>query len=264
VKDLLSDDARPVLDEVARDRMLLVFDFDGTLAPMVEDPASAQMRDSTRALLRLVALFHPCSVVSGRARSDLLPRLERLPLMAVVGNRGAEEGYGPVDGSVRDSVAAWKAAAAAQLRDVEGIEIEDKGLSIAIHYRRAPANEAARRAILTATATMEGARVSEGCAVVNVAPAGGHDKGVAVARLAARVGRRRALYIGDDSTDEDAFRSEAVAVAVRVGRTRSSAARYYVSSQSEVDELLRALVRARRKEDGLDDRTEALERVLRW
>jgi trehalose 6-phosphate phosphatase len=252
----------PVLELVARERMLLVFDFDGTLAPIVDHPASAAMRPTTRRLLRIAALLYPCAVLSGRSRSDLVPRVDRIPLVAIVGNHGAEAGFGPVRRSLRNVVVGWKAAIEASVGDMAGVEVEDKGLSIAIHYRHAAVRSEARRASHDAAATLSGARVFGGRAVVNVVPTEAHDKGAAVGQLLARSEGNRALYVGDDITDEDAFRSEAVAVGIRVGRTHLSAASYYVPDQAGVDELLRALVRARRRQDGLDDDVEGLERAI--
>ena len=260
--DILSDEARSILDEVARERMLLAFDFDGTLAPIVDDRTAARMRDSTRRLLRLASLFYPCAVVSGRSRSDLLPRVESIPLVAVVGNHGAEAGHGPVDRRARSVVARWKPTADAMLRGVEGIELEDKGLSLAIHYRRAASREVAERAARDAASALEGARVLGGHLVVNVVPLGEHDKGEALARVVSRAGVRGALYVGDDATDEDAFRSHAVRVSVRVGRTDRSAATHFVASQPDVDELLRALVRARGHVHGFDRPVDRLERIF--
>jgi trehalose 6-phosphate phosphatase len=262
MKDILSDESRASLDDVARERMLLAFDFDGTLAPIVEDRAAAQMRDSTRRLLRLASLFYPCAIISGRSRADLVPRLASIPLVAVVGNHGAEAGHGPVDRSVRSLVASWKASADAMLRGVDGIELEDKGLSLAIHYRRAARSALAERTAHDAARALEGARVFGGHSVVNVVPHGEHDKGEALSRVVARTGVRSALYVGDDTTDEDAFRSEAVRVSVRVGRADGSAASHFVASQAHVDEFLRALVRARGQLYDFRGDVDRLERIL--
>jgi trehalose 6-phosphate phosphatase len=261
MKNVLQD-CVTVLDEVAREGMLLVFDFDGTLAPIVDDPASAELRCSTRKLLRLASLLYPCAVLSGRARADLLTRLEGIPLVAVVGNHGAEAGFGPVERSLRAAVVAWKRAIEAHALAVPGVTVEDKGLSIAIHYRNAASRSAARRTLHGVAASLPGARVLGGRAVVNVVPAGTHDKGAAVAQLLGRTDRRRALFVGDGVADEDAFRSRSVAVGVRVGRTHLSAAQYYVPSQADVDELLRTLVRSRRRQDGLHEDVAGLERLM--
>ncbi len=251
MKAILSDEARETLEALARERALLVFDFDGTLAPIVERPADAALRPSTRALLRVASLLYPCAVVSGRARADLAPRLEGLPLVALVGNHGAEAGYGPVDQGPRRTVAGWAEALGVSLAGADGIEIEDKGLSVAVHYRRAPDRAAARHRVRAAAAALEGARIFGGRAVVNVAPADAPDKGAAVVEILHRIGWRRALYVGDDVTDEDAFGADGVEVSIRIGRTHASSARWYLPAQPDVDRLLAALVDARRRLDGL-------------
>lgn len=263
MKDILSDEARPVLEEIARRRLLLAFDFDGTLAPLVDDRDAARIPDSTQRLLRLVCILHPCAVISGRSRRDLVHRLDGIPFAAIVGNHGAEAGHGPVDLSVRGVVMGWRDAASAALARVEGVHVEDKGLSLAIHYRQAGDLEAAERAVTAAASALPGARVFGGHAVVNVVPPDVHDKGLAVAELLARfMPRSAAVYVGDDTTDEDAFASAAVEVGIRVGASSSSAARYFIASQERLDDLLRALVRTRRRLDGLDEGIEALERML--
>jgi trehalose 6-phosphate phosphatase len=262
MKNILSCEHHGVLGEIAHGDTLVAFDFDGTLAPLVDDRASAALRPSTRTLLRVVSLLYPCAVISGRPRPDLLRRLEGIPLFAVVGNHGAEAGYGPVDRSVRNTVARWESALVPALRAIPGVEVEQKGFSLAIHYRAARPRNAVRRAALAAALQVDSARAVAGRCVVNVVPARAHDKGSALSLLLERAGRKRALYVGDDTSDEAAFRNERVAVGIRVGRTHRSAAGYYVCAQPDVDELLRALVRARRQADGLDPHVEALERLV--
>jgi trehalose 6-phosphate phosphatase len=260
MRPILSEECRGTLDALARERALLVFDFDGTLAPIVERPADAAMRDSTRALLRVASMLYPCAVVSGRSRADLGPRLAGVPLLAFVGNHGAEAGFGPVDLGPRPQVAGWAAALGAALRDVPGVELEDKGLSIALHYRRAPDVAEAEARARAAAGALEGARVFGGHAVVNVAPEEAPDKGAAVGALLRRIGWRQALYVGDDVTDEDAFAADGVAVPVRIGVAAGSAARFFLPEQADVDAMLRALIAARRRVDG---RGERIDGVLR-
>lgn len=250
MRPILSEGARAVLDGLARERALVVLDFDGTLAPIVDRPADAVMREGTRRLLRVASLLYPCAVVSGRSRADLAARLDGVPLLAVVGNHGAEAGFGPVDRSPRPAVASWREALERLLRDVRGVEIEDKGLSLALHYRRAPDAAAAERRVRAAAETLEGVRIFGGHAVVNVAPADAPDKGAAVAELLQRIGERAVLYVGDDVTDEDAFASERVSVAVRVGSSEVSRAAWYLPAQADVDALLAELIAARRRVDG--------------
>jgi trehalose 6-phosphate phosphatase len=250
VREILSEEGRRALAALARERALLAFDFDGTLAPIVERPADAAMREVTRDLLRLVGLLYPCAVVSGRARADLVPRLAGVPLVAAVGSHGAEAGFGPVRRGPREAVAAWARALREALAGAAGVELEEKGLSLAVHYRRAPDPAAAARRVRAAAERLRGARVFDGHAVVNVVPAAAPDKGAAVREVLRRIGGRVAAYAGDDVTDEDAFGAEGVAVSIRVGSDPGSRAAWFLSAQDDVDALLRALVAARREADG--------------
>ncbi|WP_242342442.1 trehalose-phosphatase [Anaeromyxobacter terrae] len=261
IPDVLAPASRPAVAALAHDRALLAFDFDGTLAPIVDEPGRARMRPDTRALLRVAALLYPCVVVSGRSRADLAPRLEGVPLVAWVGNHGAEAGFGPVDRSPRGAVIAWRTALAARLGALAGVEIEDKGLSIAIHYRRAAEPAAAERAIREAAEALPGARVFGGHAVVNAVPADAPTKGDAIAELLERSGCRTALYVGDDTTDEDAFRAPGV-VGVRIGGGGGSGAAYRLAGQEAIDDLLRLLVEERSRLDGRGTRAESLARAV--
>lgn len=263
MKNILLPANGAALAEVVRVQPLLVFDFDGTLSPLVDRPDAAGLRPETRALLRVAALLYPCAVVSGRRRADVAGRLEGIPLVAVIGNHGAEAGFGPVERSPRPEVEAWLEALHAALGAMPGVSIEDKDLSVAVHYRHAPERGAARRAIFGVARRLPGARVFGGRTVVNVVPGDAHDKGDAVARLLPRANRRTAVFVGDDVTDEDAFRHRDVALGVRVGRSARSAAGYYVPAQRDVDDLLRLLVRERRRQDGLGDDVSGLERSMR-
>jgi trehalose 6-phosphate phosphatase len=258
---MLSAGAAPVLDEISRDRTLLAFDFDGTLAPIVGDRSAAAMRGSTRALLRTTALLYPCAVVSGRPRADVAARVAGVPVVAVIGNHGAEPGFGPVDRRVAGRVASWRSALETSLAGQRGVELEDKRFSVALHYRSAPSWTEAERAIARAVKALDAARVFHGNAVVNVVPAEAPTKGDAMRALCARLGMRMAVYVGDDRTDEEAFRSDAVRISIRVGECDESSARYCVPSQGEIDELLRAFVAARARQDGRGATWEALVRA---
>lgn len=262
MKSILDAEWQPVLDELGRSDVLLAFDFDGTLAPIVPDPPRAEMRDGTRALLRVAALLYPTAVVSGRSRADLAPRVARIPLVATIGSHGAEAGFGPLDLAMRRRVARWREAIRDPVEALPGVVVEDNGFSISIHYRHAPSRSHARRAITAAVSALPEARIVPGRAVVTVAPAEAPDKGKALEALLTRTGRARAVFVGDDRTDEDAFRAQRVTLAVRVGRTGRTAAQAYLPDQAAIDELLRRLVRARRQAQGLEGDTQGLERLL--
>jgi trehalose 6-phosphate phosphatase len=262
MKAILSADGSGALDRLVAGRALLAFDFDGTLAPIVADRGAAEMPRETRRLLRALSLLYPCVVVSGRARADVGARVAGIPLFAVVGNHGAEAGHGPLDRTRRARVLGWVRILERELGLVAGIDVEDKWFTIAVHYRNVRSRGAARALVIRAASVLEGARVFGGHAVVNVVPCDAPDKGSAIEELLRRAGRRPVLYVGDDRTDEDVFRSPHVDVGVRVGRTSRSAAGWYVARQAGVDELLRALIAARTRRDGLGDRAEGLVRAV--
>jgi trehalose 6-phosphate phosphatase len=253
MRPILSADARGALDVLAAGHGLLAFDFDGTLAPIVDDRDAARIPTSTRRLLGALSLLYPCAVVSGRARADVAARLRGLHLVAIVGNHGSEAALQPLDPSRRARVLGWMRALKRELSLVPGVDVEDKWHSLAVHYRHVPARAAARALVLRAAATLDGARAFGGHEVVNVVPRDAPDKGTAVEALVRSFGPRPALYVGDDRTDEDAFRSPSVEVTVRVGRTARSAARWYLPAQGAIDGLLRALLEARTRHDKLGD-----------
>jgi len=263
MQSILSHQGAEVLLSFASDRGLLAFDFDGTLAPLVEDRNATAMRNETRRLLRMVALLYPCAVISGRAREDVTRRLESVPLVGVVGNLGAEAGSGPLERSLREAVAQWGERLRRRLADVEGIEVEEKGFSLALHYRQATRQQDTKDRILVAVDELEGAVAFEGHGVVNVAPARAPTKGDALEALCRRLAVNLAAFVGDDVTDEEAFRSPVVRVGIRVGEAPDSAAQYFVTDQREVDALLRALIVARLRADGYKGSSEGVLRALK-
>jgi trehalose 6-phosphate phosphatase len=250
VISILSDQGGDIVDRIAAARALLAFDYDGTLAPYTDQRDAAVMRAETRTLLRTAALLYPCAVVSGRSRADVAARVEGIPLIGVVGNHGAEAGFGPLDDSLRARTAEWQALLAPALAQADGVEIENKGFSLALHHRRARSWGAARQAIHAAIARLQGAVVFEGHAVVNVLPEGAPTKANAIRQLCARFALDVVVYVGDDRSDEEAFQCDAVTVAVRIGIDPASRARFSLSEQAEVDGLLRALIQARARLDG--------------
>jgi trehalose 6-phosphate phosphatase len=227
--------------------VLLAFDFDGTLASIVAEPAHARMRSETSRLLKDASNLYPCIVVSGRAQSDLLGRLEGVPVRGVVGNHGVE----PWETSreLGDEVRRWHPLLEQRLSGMQGVTIEDKSFSVSVHYRQAPDRERARAEILDAAAALGDVRVIGGLQVVNILPHGAPHKGMALVGERDRLGCDSAIYVGDDDTDEDVFTlgNPGRLLGIRVGPSKDSAAKYSIASQAHVDELLRVLVDLRRE-----------------
>jgi len=227
------------LKSLAQQRTLCAFDFDGTLSPIAKHPNLAGMRETTRTLLSCLAAQHPCVIVSGRSRADLLGKLGSVKVR-VIGNHGAEtEATGRTP---RRRAPQWKRSLALELAALPGVWVEDKGLSLTLHYRQSPQKAEARRRILAATRDLKQVRVFGGKQVVNVVPDKAPNKGIALAAERDRLQCNWVLYVGDDENDEDAFALEGNIVPVRIGRKRQSCARYYLRTQAEIDKLLELLV----------------------
>lgn len=242
MRHLLSRASDGVLASLLARSPLLAFDFDGTLAPLVERPSMAQMADGTRERLIALAARHPVAVISGRAVADLRPRLAGVPLSGISGNHGLEP-WGATP-EIEQLVRGWVEALTARFGRLPGLEIEDKRWSLTVDYRHVPDLKQTERDLAAFARHLPGARALGGRhADLSLAPAGEHHKGTALARHMAASGCDAALYVGDDRTDEDAFGHPIEhLVGVRVGTKAGSRARFFLQDQSDVDRLLDALL----------------------
>ncbi len=191
-----SDLFAPLTD--APDRSALIFDVDGTLAPIVARPELSVVPDETRAeLQRLAGTYLLVACLSGRAGDDAR-RLVGVPEIEVVGNHGLE---------LSPHAPAY-AERMSYFRDEVGLPVEDKGLTLSYHYREAE-DEAAAKAELESVAERAaeaGLIPGWGRKVLEIRPPVEANKGTAVRELIARSGATAAgLYAGDDTTDLDAF-----------------------------------------------------------
>ncbi len=243
--DLLAAANVQALERAAGRTLLVAFDYDGTLAPIVDRPEAADMRPRTRVLLAEVARRYPTIVLSGRAQEDVAERLRGIAVKEVLGNYGAARA--PAAGADPARVRGWRDALERELAGQPGVLVEDKGVALAVHYRQAPDEEGAREAILDVAYALPGARVIGGKLVGNVVPEGAPAKGVARVAARARAGCDAALYVGDDASDEEVFRlvDEDWLLAVRVGADPRTLAPYTLRDQAAVDELLERLVALR-------------------
>jgi len=245
----------------ATDVLLVALDFDGTAAPLVDEPMSARALPEVRApLARLAALPHTIvAYVSGRSMRDLREIAEHGDDSAIVlaGSHGAQYWYPgegeqdlpKVDHALRDELGA---SARALIAGLDGVVFEPKALGFGIHARRASA-EAERQAFDAVDAFMcEHAPQWRRRAGHNIVEYSALDTGkdAAIGILRARFGATGILFAGDDLTDEDALRVLGPNdVGVRVG-AGESAATVRVQDPQEIALLLAALAdeRARAQE----------------
>jgi trehalose 6-phosphate phosphatase len=222
---------------------LLAFDFDGTLAPFNGDPFTTRMRDATSELLRSLAHCAPVAVITGRSVADVTPRLEAIPVLAIIGNHGAEPS--PQAERAANEVAEWAPLLVHALRRFPGVVIENKRLSVSVHYRDAVSHRRVRNRVAEVVARITTPVMAiDGTLLVNVIPAGLPNKGDAVSALLHQHNLPHAVFVGDELTDEDAFITVASGngLAVRVGRSSRTAAIYHVETQADVDAMLAELL----------------------
>lgn len=240
---LFSPAGQAALTTVMAHRPLLAFDFDGTLSPIVARPEEARISQGVAARLRRLSALLPLAIVTGRAISDVRGRLGFEPRY-IVGNHGAEDDSDPHGTSAHsaalDPLREQLRACAGRWSDA-GISIEDKGPSIALHYRLAR-DRAQARALITALldAAAPPWHVFPGKMVVNVAAPGAPDKAHAVHGLVARSGSSCALFAGDDANDEPVFAmAPASWLTLRVGRDDTGThARFFLDGPHEMALLL--------------------------
>ncbi len=223
------------------DPLLCLFDFDGTLAPLMDDPDAVLLPPGVNAQLRALQRRSPVGIVTGRSLDDMRQRLGFSPDY-LIGNHGLEGLPGnPPRASLPVQVARWKSQLAPQLASLDpGIWIEDKQYSLSLHYLRArDAGQAAHALRMLLTTLSPLPRIISGKFLYSVLPAGAGDKGSAVLSLLATAGIGHALYVGDDMTDEDVFRLPNDGLfTVRVGREAITAAQWWLDDHHGVERLL--------------------------
>jgi trehalose 6-phosphate phosphatase len=194
----------------------VLLDIDGTLAPIVRHAADAQVPEATRTLLIEIAnRYALVGCVSGR-RATTARQIVAIGTIAYVGNHGGEllrpRATRP---EIAPELVAWTArvhafAQQAMTPELERLRVrsEDKGAIVAFHWRGAPDEQAAAAAVaeIAARAQREGFAVHWGRKVLEVRPPVALDKGIGITALLRGSAVTAALYVGDDSTDLDAFR----------------------------------------------------------
>ena len=243
----------PVIESriIGAEALLIQLDFDGTLAPIVPTPDEARMPEATRELLAELAAQPGITVVilSGRSLADVREKT-KVPNVVYGGNHGMEIWH--EDGLAFTEIAAEAArldlqrvtaALANALRHIEGAQVEDKGLTSSIHYP--PDDDARRDEIIEA---VEGAvakeggrlRLTRGSLVVEIRPAVEWNKGTAALWIQKQLGGAAlSMYIGDDTTDEDAFAALSDGITIRVGCGTITSAKYCIPFVEEVPAFLR-------------------------
>ena len=247
----------------AASHILLLSDYDGTITPIVGRPADASLPDGVREILCALVGKPTISVgiVSGRSLTEL-KAMVGVEGIYYAGNHGLEiEGPGikfvsPAAEAAQTGMKELAGQLSAKLGDIGGVIIEDKGLSLSVHYRLVEEDEEEQVAEIFAHITsppLDAGRikVTSGKKVWEVRPPIDWHKGKAVEAIVQEIkallnlGQPLTIYLGDDTTDEDAFRvvhrPEDWSIFVG-GENSSSNADYFLDSTSEVKDFLSRLL----------------------
>ena len=244
------------LAEALRGRRPFVFlDFDGTLAPIVEDPGSASAVPGITSVLGELVNHVPVAVLSGRERADVEARVD-VAGVVYAGSHGLDIRGPGVSHVVGEEAVPSLRRVAEMSRSLSdrfpGVHVEAKALGVAVHYRTLRSGSPVELEDRLSQIAREDPtlRMIRGKKVLELRPALEWNKGHALRWLLGRLEQEGdvgvPIYIGDDLTDEDAFEAlgaAGIGVVVR-GETddRRSLARYALSGPDEVLSFLRLLL----------------------
>lgn len=250
------------LSKTLRDKNTILFlDYDGTLTPIAESPEKAVLSNEIRDLLEGLSKNPRCkiSIISGRSLKNI-KNLIGLRNIIYSGNHGLElEGpkvlfKNPIPPMYLTMLRKIKNELENKLSPIKGVLIEDKGLSLSVHYRlvnkdEIPSVQAIFYEVIITYLVKGKIKTKSGKMVLEVKPPVEWDKGKVVLWLLAsqkfikKSDKILPVYIGDDLTDEDAFKAiRNIGWTIYVGKPKKSYAEYYVKNTNEVSIFLKELL----------------------
>lgn len=249
------DKKEEIFEKLTDGRPAVFFDYDGTLTPIVSDPARAMLSEKTKGLLQELSKHWTVVIMSGRALADVR-ELVALDTLIYAGSHGMEVS-GPDDSFHEEPMQEFLPVldtAERELRETIAdlkVRIERKPYAIAVHYRQASEDvvpELEKRVHRVADAYPELDKTG-GKKIFELRPRSEWNKGKALLHLIKKLHTNGAriipLFIGDDNTDEDAFRSLAdQGIGIRTGyKVERTTAHYTLKDPCEVTAFMEELVR---------------------
>lgn len=243
------------------EQILLLCDYDGTLTPIVSRPQDAVLSPKMKRLLAKLTRSPKLTlgIMSGRSLAQI-KQLVGLKKIIYAGNHGLEidcvgtRFIHPEAARSRSLLAQLGQRLKEQLDAIPGVIVENKGLTLSVHYRRVASHNLSQLKKLFAEVirpfkVAQKVKLTTGKKVWEIRPPVAWDKGQAVRwiikKCAEKLREKQTLlpiYLGDDATDEDAFKAlRDHGIAIRVGRPRPTQARYFLRNITEVEDFLQRL-----------------------
>lgn len=249
MQPLFSEAGKKRLDQIIQKGVLCVFDFDGTLAPIVSHPEDARLPPDTLKRLLVLSTLTPFAIITGRSLEDIRPRLCLTPDY-LIGNHGLEgfPGWEEHSQRYRNLCSKWDNAIRHALitwaENDPHIEIENKRYSLAIHYRLTADPERIEQALVPFLEKIApDALIVAGKFMYSLLPPDAPNKGAALNELMNITQAPSVLYVGDDITDEDVFRLKRKdLLCIRIEKSEESAAAWYIETQEDMIKLLDKLI----------------------
>ena len=256
----------PIGKQLRKKKLVFFFDYDGTLTPIVAHPKDALLGGKVRAQLEVLAQHSTVSIISGRDKDDV-KKLVGLKNIYYAGSHGFDI-EGPEGANLRHEegdrfipvIQSVTVELREALQDIPGVQIEPKKFAVAIHYRNVPKEHVNEVKHITADliAHHKDLETGKGKMVIEVRPSVEWDKGKAMhwisSALKAKGPDFHHIYIGDDITDEDAFKVlPENGTVILVGRHgQPSYADYKIEETDEVPELLKSFIEIIRKNERME------------
>lgn len=245
MKDIFNKNNLKILKTLSFTPTLYAFDFDGTLSKIVRNPREAAIKASTNNLLKQLSNYAPIAIITGRSIADLKTHLKFIPPY-LIGNHGIESFQTSRDklNSANKICNSWELQLNKNVHfDLKSIQVENKYYSLTIHLHKC--DKKIKKSLLKILSNLKPKpSIIFGKNVVNVLTPWGPRKGDALTSLMYQTRIQSAFYIGDDETDEAVFSlSSSQILTVRVGKIKNSKSQFYIKNQSDMDRLLKTIIK---------------------
>ena len=238
--------------------LFLLLDFDGTISPIVDDPKDAFLNEDLKKILNELSR-KPVNlgILTGRSIQDIKKRI-RLKNILYSGDHGFEikgkefSFQYPLPSDYKKVIQEILVQIRMQLLTIPSVILQQKKYSTSIHYRMVDSSnlnffKSKVKTILTPYIKSRRVKLFTGKKVYEIKPPVDWDKGKAIEKIAEELKSRfllldhKPVYIGDDVTDEDAFRSvnKLGGVSIRVGKTKKSKAKFFLKNIQDVSDFLK-------------------------